>query len=107
MSHTPDRIYGGTNAEDGEFPHQLSCHYTYIVNFGHICGASLLTTTKALSAAHCQTEVPGNGRYTLYAGLTNFDRTEYQQAIEAASYVLHPDYRGGVNPYDIMIVSIN
>merc|ERR1712055_102688 len=42
-------IVNGENARDGEFPHQLS-----LKRFGsHTCGAAIISTNRALTAAHC------------------------------------------------------
>lgn len=104
---TRGRIYGGTNAEDGEFPFQVSIWFTYVINFEHMCGASILSPTKVLSAAHCYTEVPGvpgNGIFLIKAGLTSLDRRDYEQARSVESFLLHPEYPGGTAPHDIMLV---
>lgn len=105
VGFTNGRIYGGKNADDGEFPFQISVWYTYIINFEHVCGGSIIAPNKVLSAAHCITDVPGSGTYNLKAGLTNFDRKQFEQTIQSASNLIHPDYKGGVNPNDIAIVS--
>ncbi|XP_075459469.1 suppressor of tumorigenicity 14 protein homolog [Ascaphus truei] len=49
------RIVGGVNADIGEWPWQVSLH---IKNGLHTCGASLVSTTMLLSAAHCFQDEP-------------------------------------------------
>ena len=46
-----NRIFYGEDAEEGQFPHQLSL----MVNSGnyHTCGAILVMDNVALTAAHC------------------------------------------------------
>lgn len=47
----PDtQIVGGTAADISQFPHQLSLQTT-----GHICGASVINSQWAITAAHCVT----------------------------------------------------
>ncbi|KAL0109935.1 hypothetical protein PUN28_013525 [Cardiocondyla obscurior] len=45
----PEAIVGGTAAAPREFPHQCSLRY----RGSHICGCSIIGSTKILTAAHC------------------------------------------------------
>lgn len=44
-----NRIYGGQEAELGQFPHMVSLRYLH----KHLCGASILSNRFVLTAAHC------------------------------------------------------
>lgn len=43
------RIVGGTRAQTGQFPHQISLRR----RGSHTCGGSILSSTYILTAAHC------------------------------------------------------
>lgn len=45
------RIVGGKNAEEGQFPYQVSLRNRFLR--GHFCGASILTSRFMLTAGHC------------------------------------------------------
>jgi len=60
-------VVGGSNANIANYPHQISLRVTN----SHSCGASLVSGTKAVTAAHC-----GGGALTTYSTLTGTtDRT--------------------------------
>lgn len=48
-----NQIIGGQDASPGAWPWQLSQQRSSGGSWSHSCGASLLSSTKALSAAHC------------------------------------------------------
>ncbi|XP_018364198.1 PREDICTED: chymotrypsin-1-like [Trachymyrmex cornetzi] len=51
FAEEPEAIVGGQTARPGEFPHQVSLRY----KGNHVCGGSIIASTKILTAAHCVT----------------------------------------------------
>ncbi|TOF86826.1 peptidase S1, partial [Vibrio parahaemolyticus] len=47
------KIVGGTDAEPGEFPYQLSFQETFLGFSFHFCGASIYSEKWAITAGHC------------------------------------------------------
>lgn len=50
------RVIGGQNAEDGQFPYQVSLRLK--INMDHFCGASIISNRFLLTAAHCIDDHP-------------------------------------------------
>ncbi|KAF5286943.1 hypothetical protein FQR65_LT12402 [Abscondita terminalis] len=80
------RIVGGEPAADGEIPYQLSLEYFGVF---HICGASLLTPTRALTAAHC-TDGSTADEFTVRGGTNTVESGGVQVAVAAIKQ--NPDY---------------
>jgi len=98
-------IVGGTPANVGEFPHQLSQERLGGA-WSHSCGASLLNANRALSAAHC-VEGASTTILRVIAGL--HDRSNPAGAVysNVASYQLHPQYNQGTETFNNDIAKIN
>jgi secreted trypsin-like serine protease len=84
-------IYGGTDAEEGAWPWQLSQQRLSGTTWSHSCGASLLSSTLVLSAAHC---VDGSAASSLrvIAGLYRRSDTTGTQTSVVESYKVHENY---------------
>jgi len=82
-----NQIIGGSDADPNEWPWQLSQQRSG----SHSCGASVLSTTKALSAAHC---VDGAlvGTLRVVAGLHSRADESAAQASDVTSYTMHERY---------------
>jgi len=99
-------IIGGVEATPGEFPWQLS-QQRQGATWSHSCGASLLSNTRALSAAHC---VDGASVSVLrvIAGLHARSDTSNAVTSNLASYKMHELYGSGPGTYpnDIAILTL-
>lgn len=54
-----NRIVGGINANEGQFPHQVSLRR----NGSHTCGGSIISKNFILTAAHCVGTIDSQGNY--------------------------------------------
>jgi len=103
---TDSYIIGGVDATPGEFPWQLS-QQRLGAAWSHSCGASLLSSTYALSAAHC---VDGAAVTILrvIAGLHQRSDTSNAVISNLASYKMHESYNSGPGtfPNDIAILTL-
>jgi secreted trypsin-like serine protease len=88
-------VIGGVDASRGEFPWQLSQQRQGSGGaWSHSCGASLLSSTRALSAAHCVDGAAVN-IIRVIAGLHDRSNTAGTQTSNAARLVLHTGYNNG------------
>ncbi|CAL7945078.1 unnamed protein product [Xylocopa violacea] len=94
----PDsQIVGGVEADIRDHPYQLSLHTS-----GHICGASIISSKWAITAAHCVGS-PAS-RYVLRAGNTNKNMgTRYS----LKRITKHPKYNSQTIDYDVALLEID
>nr|XP_033333561.1 trypsin alpha-3-like isoform X2 [Megalopta genalis] len=94
----PDsRIVGGVAVDISQHPHQLSFQTT-----GHICGASIISSKWAVTAAHCVGSAPS--RYSLRAGNNNKDKGTRHSV---KNIIRHPNYNSNTVDYDIALIEVN
>ncbi|XP_065162218.1 transmembrane protease serine 9-like [Atheta coriaria] len=93
------RIVGGDDAEENQFPYQVSLRY-----FGaHSCGGSILDETTILCAAHC---VDGADVSTMAIRVGNNKLSEQTDEYQVASFVRHEDYDGWDIKNDVAIIKL-
>lgn len=104
------RIVGGQNADEGEFPWQVSLH---VKNSGHVCGASIISPKWLVTAAHC---VQDDGRLRLsqpetweaYLGLhaqSNVGKTVVKKNLK--KIIPHPNYNAYTYDNDIALMELD
>ncbi|CAB1452853.1 unnamed protein product [Pleuronectes platessa] len=103
------RIVGGQDAEEGEFPWQISLH---VKNFGHVCGASLISPRWLVTAAHCvqddaRTRYSQPGTWEAYIGLHMQSKTGSPAVKTNLKQVIsHPNYNEYTFDNDIALMEL-
>jgi secreted trypsin-like serine protease len=101
-------IIGGSDAQQGVWLWQLSQQRLSGSTWSHSCGASLLSSTAALSAAHCVSgALPSNIR--IIAGLYQRSDTSNAQTVSTSRITVHENYQDGSASYsnDIAIIHLS
>ncbi|XP_056392700.1 transmembrane protease serine 9-like [Hyla sarda] len=84
-----NRIYGGTDAQEGEWPWQVSLQ----ADGSHFCGGSLISSQWVLSAAHCFEGNLDPASYKVKLGLYNLNSpTSYEITANVEQIIPHPDF---------------
>ncbi|XP_062322636.1 suppressor of tumorigenicity 14 protein isoform X1 [Osmerus eperlanus] len=103
-----NRIVGGQNAQLGEWPWQVSLHF---MTSGHACGASIISNTWLLSAAHCfKTTSPDNhvaANWQTYSGMQDQYKMEGVELRSLKTIITHPDYNPMTFDYDVALLELS
>uniref|UniRef100_A0A8B9H1Y5 Zmp:0000001114 n=1 Tax=Astyanax mexicanus TaxID=7994 RepID=A0A8B9H1Y5_ASTMX len=92
-----NRIVGGQNADVGEWPWQVSLHYS---TNGHTCGASIISNRWLLSAAHCFASLDPSGMQDQERDDSNV------QVREVQTIITHQDYNQLTQDNDIALLEL-
>ncbi|CAG5091280.1 Oidioi.mRNA.OKI2018_I69.PAR.g12948.t1.cds [Oikopleura dioica] len=97
-----ERISGGSSTSIMSVPHVASVFY----KGAYKCGASVLTTTSALTAAHCDYRKTGDSAGTLKVRAGMQSTTSMVNVQERATTTIrkHPSYSAASMKNDIMIL---
>ena len=99
-----ERIVGGVDVTEGEFPAYVALLYGDGSDLAQYCGAAAISPDKLITAAHCEVtagEYAVPGAVDLTEALNNSEKQ-----IEVLSVQNHPDYDPITNDNDIAIVTL-
>ncbi|MGX2993944.1 S1 family peptidase [Streptomyces sp. JNUCC 64] len=95
-------IHGGQNATTGSHPYAMQLRGP---GGEHVCGGTLVTPTKVLTAAHCVNDVDAALGFTVVGGRTKLAATD--GTVRAVTAVrLHPRYDGFLE-YDAAVLTLS
>ncbi|KAJ8278171.1 hypothetical protein GJAV_G00084700 [Gymnothorax javanicus] len=104
------KIVGGSDAQMGAWPWQVSLQ---IERFGHVCGASLVSSRWLLSAAHCfqdseAIKYSDVRSWKAYLGMRVMNTVNNAVATRMIRrVVLHPQYDQFTSDYDIALLELS
>ncbi|KAM9837660.1 transmembrane protease serine 9-like isoform 2-T2 [Aulostomus maculatus] len=98
------RILGGDPSGPGWWPWQVSIHF---LNYGHICGGTLISNQWVLTAAHCMITVSPDS-FLLYFGKVNqTGPNPYEVNRTVSQIIVHPDYNDTTFVNDIALMELS
>ncbi|KAJ3644417.1 hypothetical protein Zmor_022150 [Zophobas morio] len=101
------RITNGEDAQEGQFPHQVSYQWGIFGLLEHVCGGTIISQKWILTAGHCVTQIPEIGDHVILVGITNlFEETPERQQINIVQKIVHPNFGGSVGPNDIALLEL-
>lgn len=81
------QVINGRNVAEGEFPFLVGIELRPIATGRTICGGTLITPTKVITAAHCV-----NDGFDVFVRLGSRDRNTPEQVVPASNVYVHPEY---------------
>ncbi|XP_036392375.1 ST14 transmembrane serine protease matriptase a [Megalops cyprinoides] len=104
------RIVGGQNANEGEWPWQVSLH---IKGAGHVCGASIINNKWLVTAAHCvqddnKIKYSQPSVWEAYLGLhIQKQNTKFTVKRNLRRVIAHPYYNHYTFDHDIALMELD
>ncbi|XP_068127203.1 transmembrane protease serine 11D-like [Hyperolius riggenbachi] len=94
------KIVGGTNAALGAWPWQASLRF----NGNHKCGASLVSNTWLITAAHCFAQSKDVNSWTVVLGTIAFGSGP---GLKLKNIIIHENYISGIFQNDITLLELS
>ncbi|KAL1260492.1 hypothetical protein QQF64_008319 [Cirrhinus molitorella] len=99
---TVSRIIGGTASQLGQWPWQVSLHYSG----SHVCGGSLISPDFVVSAAHCfQGPMANSGNWRVYAG--TISQSALRTSYLVKKIIVNENYNSKNNDNDIVLLKLS
>nr|XP_057937569.1 transmembrane protease serine 3 isoform X2 [Doryrhamphus excisus] len=95
------RIVGGNLSRPGQFPWQVSLHFSS----EHLCGGSIITSLWILTAAHCVFGFTDPSMWTVHVGRTE-QPVHGAQSLAVEQIIFHTRYRPKGLDYDIALMKL-
>ncbi|XP_016046874.1 transmembrane protease serine 11D [Erinaceus europaeus] len=99
LTLSEERIIGGTKAEEGDWPWQVSLHFNNV----HHCGGVLISKTWILTAAHCFRTSSDPRRWTVSFGISTIIPKE---TIGVRTILIHSNYNSATHENDIAALQL-
>ncbi|CAL4157996.1 unnamed protein product, partial [Meganyctiphanes norvegica] len=105
LPHLQDtRIVGGEEAEDGEFPWQISMQHHGLFGWSHMCGGSVHSEHYVITAGHCA-HGQNAANILVIAGTNNIGNlTGEEQQVPAHHLILHEHFDIPTRTNDISLI---
>ncbi|XP_044160578.1 serine protease 33-like [Bufo gargarizans] len=98
------RIVGGSNANDGEWPWQVSLQY----EGNHICGGTLISNQWVMTAAHCVEWTSDYDSFSVVLGMYQLNTPSFHEIqLYLDEVIIHPDYIGVLTRGDIALLKLS
>ncbi|XP_030633817.1 transmembrane protease serine 13a [Chanos chanos] len=98
------RIIGGATAKLGQWPWQLSLHFSG----SHVCGGSLISPDFVVTAAHCFPSTTPSSRdprnWQVYGGAVS--QNNLQNPYSVQKIIVNENYNRFTNDYDIALMKL-
>lgn len=100
------RIVGGTEAEDGEFPWQVSLRQIGSIGQTHFCGGSIISESWVMTAAHCCAGQTPTFMHVVGGGIKLNAAEGEEEKRDIEMIIGHPDYDSRELTNDICLLKL-